>query len=394
MSTAAKNGLRGLRAPDEPGAERRGWDVVRTAYAEREPLPPVRRSRRRIAVIPVPLAAVLAAGVVLSPAGATVGRLITHALGVRHAAPALSSLPSAGRLLVSGPGGTWTAAADGSIRRLGSWPQASWSPHGLYVTVAAGDRLAALDPNGNLRWSIAHPHVSDPRWYSPSGYRVAYLSAGTLRVIGGHGTGDHLVAARVAPVAPAWRPGQAMGPFELAYVSLGNRLVVRDADSGALVWQAALASRPREVMWSGDGRRLVVLGAHSARVYTASGVLTETIRFSPRQTAGDGALSPDGGMLALVVNRDQAVVVRLDSPQHAAHPLLTGSGVQDVSWSPDARWLVVSWPAANQWVFVRVAGAPRVAAVSRITQQFSSQGTERAFPQLEGWCCTARGPAG
>jgi hypothetical protein len=73
--------------------------------------------------------------------------------------------------------------------------------------------------------------------------------------------------------------------------------------------------------------------------------------------------------------------------------LLAGGGVGAVSWSPDGRWLLVAWPAADQWVFVRVAGAPRMAAVSRIAQQFSSKGLAKPFPQLEGWCCTVRGSA-
>ncbi len=218
MTPDAKRALRQFRAPDEGGAERRAWSVLHSTYLERAPGRTSARRRARLAVVPV--LAVIAGGLVLSPAGATVGRFITKALGVRHPAPMLSSLPSAGRILVSGPGGTWTAAADGSIRHLGDWSQASWSPHGLYLAVASGDRLAAVDPRGNVRWAIARPDVSDPRWFSPSGYRIAYLSAGTLRVIGGHGTADHLVAARVADVAPAWRPGYS---FQLAYVTPGNR---------------------------------------------------------------------------------------------------------------------------------------------------------------------------
>jgi hypothetical protein len=73
-----------------------------------------------------------------------------------------------------------------------------------------------------------------------------------------------------------------------------------------------------------------------------------------------------------------------------------------VSWSPNGKWVLVSWPAADQWVFVRAVGSPRVAAVARIAQQFSgnaaatsSAGSAAArFPQLEGWCCTVQGPAG
>src|SRR5690348_12203582 len=196
MTSRARHALREFRAPDEGGAERRAWSVVRDADLERDPAPSRARTPARLALVPV--LAVIAAGLVLSPAGATVGRLITKALGVSHAAPMLSSLPSAGRVLLSGPGGTWTAAADGSLRHLGDWRQASWSPRGLYVAVASTDRLAAVDPHGNVRWAVSRPDVSDPSWFSPSGYRVAYLSTGTLRVIAGDGTGDHLLATRAA----------------------------------------------------------------------------------------------------------------------------------------------------------------------------------------------------
>jgi hypothetical protein len=65
-----------------------------------------------------------------------------------------------------------------------------------------------------------------------------------------------------------------------------------------------------------------------------------------------------------------------------------------VTWSPNGRWLLVSWPAADQWVFVAVAGgAPRIAAISRIKRQFTPRSPLSAFPTVDGWCCTAQGPA-
>jgi hypothetical protein len=75
--------------------------------------------------------------------------------------------------------------------------------------------------------------------------------------------------------------------------------------------------------------------------------------------------------------------------------VLSGAGLGQLAWSPDGRWLLVSWPAADQWVFVRVAGTPRIAAVSRIARQFSIRDAhgEAGFPRIEGWCCTARGDA-
>ena len=393
MSAGTKKQLREFRAPDETGAESRAWDVVRSAYLEREQVVARRRPRWRLAVAPV--AAVMIAALALSPAGASVRRFITRALGEQHAAPALFSLPSSGRILVSGPGGTWTAAADGSTRRLGPWPQASWSPHGLFVVVASGDRLAAVDPHGTVRWALARPAVSDPSWYSPSGYRVAYLSAGTLRVLAGDGTGDRLVATGVAHVAPEWRPGAADGPYELAYVTARGRVVVRDGDTGRVLWSVAPAQAPRELMWSADGRRLLVLSAHEARTYGANGSLIAAVPVPRNAPAGDGALSPDGRTLALVLGGREVVLVSTGSSRPVLRQVLAGAGVRAVNWSPDGHWLLISWPAANQWVFVRVAGAPRVAAVSRIAQQFSGTGAAgRGFPQLDGWCCTAQGSAG
>ena len=383
--------LREFRAPDEVGAEQRAWTVVRAACVKRAPAPTA-KPRLRLALAPA--LALIAAALVLSPAGARVGRIITHALGVAHASRALYSLPTAGRLLLSGAGGTWTAAADGSTRHLGSWPQASWSPRGLYVAVASGDRLAAVDPHGNVQWAIARPQVSDPRWYSPSGYRVAYLSGDTLRVIAGDGTADHLLALHVAHVAPAWRPGASLGPFELAYVTERNQVVVRDGDTAGVLWRALPGARPRELMWSSEGRQLVVVSSHTATIYSANGGRGARIALPGRDTVTDAALSPDGRTLALVLNQDQVVVSATGHRPMAIRQLLATDGLREVSWSPDGRWLVVALPAANQWVFVRVAGAPQVAAVGRIAEQFSTGGAARAFPRLDGWCCTTGGEAG
>ncbi len=390
MKSGAQKRLREFRAPDESGAERRAWGVVHAAYLDRQPAV-ARRRHWRLAVAPA--VAVIIAALALSPAGASVRRLITRALGEQHAAPALFSLPSAGRILISGPGGTWIANADGSTRRLGGWSEASWSPHGLFVAVASGDRLAAVDPHGTVRWTLARPAVSDPRWYSPSGYRVAYLSAGTLRIVDGDGTDDRPLATGVAHVAPAWRPGRPLGPFELAYVSAGGRVVVRDGDTGRILWSRPSAVRPRELMWSADGRRLLALSARTARIYAANGHLISKLALPAATAATDGALSPDGRTLALALGGREVVVADADAAHPAMRQVLGVGGVEQLSWSPDGRWLLVSLPAANQWVFARVSGAPRVQAVSRIVQQFAN-GAARGFPQLEGWCCTAQGSAG
>jgi hypothetical protein len=335
---------------------------------------------------------VLVCALALSPAGATVGRLIDRALGVRHAAPALFSLPATGRLLVSGPGGTWTVGSDGSSRRIGSWTDASWSPHGLYLTVASADELAAVTPHGIPQWTLARPEVRDPRWYPPTGYRVAYLSGHELRVVAGDGTGDHLLAAQVARVAPAWRPAH---PYQLAYLSAAGRLVVRDGDTEVTLWSAKPGVRVRQLTWSADGERLLAVSPETVLVYAARGRLVSTLTAPGDAPIMDGALSPDGHRLALVAGGGSSVVIveRIAARHPVERRVLAGAGLGQVAWSPDGRWVLISWPAANQWVFVRVVGSPRIAAVSRISQQFSA-GAGAHFPRLEGWCCGAAAAPG
>jgi hypothetical protein len=91
---------------------------------------------------------------------------------------------------------------------------------------------------------------------------------------------------------------------------------------------------------------------------------------------------------------EDVAIAKLTSREPMLHPVLSGTGLRQAVWAPDNRWLLISWPAANQWVFVHVGGAPRIAAVSRITQQFTAHSTLPGSPRLEGWCCTARGNAG
>jgi hypothetical protein len=391
----AKRALSRVRAPDETGAEWRAWAVVRSAYRERSPATS-RRISWRFAVLPALV--VVVGAVALSPAGATIARWVKDTLGVPHAAKALFSLPAPGRVLVSGSGGTWIIATDGTARRLGAWPDASWSPHGLYIAAARSDQLAAVDPRGKIVWALARPAVAEPRWYPPSGYRIAYLAGGSLRVVAGDGTDDRRVATGVASVAPAWRPGPLIGPYQLAYATGAGRVVVRDASTGQTVWMARSGLKPegkaRKLVWSANGSRLLALTPTRALLYAQNGRLTATV--APGGPILDGSFSPDGRELALLIGGavDRVEVGSVASGSPSLTPVFSGAGLRQLTWSPNGRWLLVSWPAADQWVFVRVAGRPRIAAVSHIAQQFAARASSvHGFPRLEGWCCQ-RWPTG
>jgi len=61
--------------------------------------------------------------------------------------------------------------------------------------------------------------------------------------------------------------------------------------------------------------------------------------------------------------------------------LFAGAGaVKGLAWSPDARWLLLDWVSANQWLFVR-GPVRRLRAVSNIRAAF---GPDAA---LGSWCC-------
>jgi hypothetical protein len=372
-------------APDEAGAQERAWTVVRAAYADRASAP--RRYRPWIATFPIAL--VLAGTLALTPAGAVVGHWIERTLGIRSHVVRLVSLPAPGQLLVSGPSGTWTLTSNGLRRRVGSWHQASWSPHGLYLAVATNTSLGAVTPDGVARWMLARPDVRDPEWYTPTGYRIAYLSLGDLRIVAGDGSGDHLLAADVAPLAPAWRPGH---PYQIAYITRTGMVTVRDADSGIKLWSVNAPAGAFGLSWSAAGGSLLVLAPHETRVYTPSGRALRSVISPATSPIIDGALSPSGDLLALVRGGDSGALtlINIRQPHQPTQRLLGGTGLQQLQWSPDGRQLLVSWPAADQWIFIRIKGGPHITAISRIAQQFS-QATNTHLPRLEGWCCTPQG---
>jgi hypothetical protein len=107
-----------------------------------------------------------------------------------------------------------------------------------------------------------------------------------------------------------------------------------------------------------------------------------------RRGSRRGHLSPNGAQLALL--EDRAVTVTgLTRSGSSPRVVFTAPGARQLAWSPDNRWILVSWPPADEWVFVHAAGVPRVIAMSRIAEQFGAQRPARGFPSLEGWCCAA-----
>jgi hypothetical protein len=374
-----KHELERIEVPGEHDARGRTWRVVESAFAERQP---IERASHwpRVAAVAVALAALVAAA--LSPPGRAVLDEVREVVGVERAQPALFSLPTAGQLLVTSDAGVWAVQQDGSKRLLGDYREASWSPFGRFVVAARENELAALEPDGDVRWTLSRRGVVSPRWTGiETDTRIAYIDRTGLRVVAGDGTGDRLLVAGFRG-GLAWQPG---GGFVLGLATPRDVRVV-DAVSGRTRWRRARAGVPTKVSWSTDGRRLLVASRRSVSVYEGRGAQSYELGpgAAPLRSA---ALAPSGEGLAFAAaidGRSQLwVVPRIRPDASAARRLFAGAGTfDDVTWTPDERWILVTWPEADQWVFIRANGAG-IRAVSNVSKQFRS----RTFPSVGGWCC-------
>lgn len=377
-----KRELERIEIPGEHEARERSWALVRAAYAEREP---VQRRRGWKPAAAVAVALVALAGL-LSPPGMAVLDQLREVVSVEAEPQPRVTLPTGGRLLVAAQGGTWIVQQDGSRRRLGSYTSATWSPRGLFVAVTARSGLWALDPQGRVRWTLTRRNPIWPRW-SPSGFRIAYLSAAHLRVVAGDGTDDRLVARDAFPNPPAWSP--AVNSHVLAYSDRDGRIHVVDTDRRQERWRSSGGDPAIQLEWSSDGTRLLALGARSLRVFQGNGVLLRTI---PIDGVPAGvAFRPGSRTFALAqrLNGSRGEVTLLPGKRSGrARPIFRGAGAfSQITWSPDGRWLLVPWPSADQLVFVRVGTPPRIVTESEITSYFSPAAPGGVFPTISGWCC-------
>ena len=355
----------------------------------------VRRARAAPAAARRPLAVVAAVLVPVIVAGVAVGapRWVRDVLepGEQRARPALVRVPGGGSLLVQSGGSAWVVSADGGRRRLGAFSGASWSPRGPYVVAWRGRELTALEPGGAVRWSISAPaRVTHAAWSPVDGFRIAYVAGGAVRIVNGDGTGDRPYAA-ARGVTPAWRPDAA---HVLAYVDRRERVNLVAVDSGRRLWRTPRLRGVRQLAWAPGGRRLLAAGGD--QIY----------RLDPRRrrtsyTADDWvpgaadqiehlAVAPRTGRVALVRAADSGRrEVRLALARPRDRLLFTARGpLPGLAWSPDGRRLLVPWPEADQWLFVRPSGG-RTVAGANIARQFMPGATAPAFPDAVQWCCAA-----
>ncbi|HYZ79525.1 MAG TPA: hypothetical protein VE596_19355 [Gaiellaceae bacterium] len=371
--------LRELPLPNEDEAARRSLAVVRAAFAAREPV-----QRRRAYLKPALAIAVVAALVAaaLSPPGrAVLGSLRKTVAGEKRVvATELFALPTGGRLLVNSPRGPWIVQPNGSRRLLGRYRDAAWSPHGLYVVATRANEVVAVDPKGVVKWTLPRRQVRFARWGgSRVDTRVAYLSGSRLHMVAGDGTGDVDLCGEppAARIAPAWQPTPVR---VVAYADARGRVSVIDADTCSLAWRSPPFPEPRALRWSDDGRRLLLVTRDKLAVFGLSRGTPLAVRWMRGVT--DAAFAPRSHELALV-RRGEVLALSADRLRATPRRLFRLTGrIGQIAWSPNGRWLLVTWPDADQFLFVR---GRHIRAVSGISRQFGGG----AFPSIGGWCCTS-----
>ncbi len=384
-------------APEDDGARERSRRVVRAAFAGQHA---VRARRRRWPAVVVVLALLPVA--VGGAAAATtpdrgVGQWVREVFGAgkRDTRPALASVPGGGRLLVTGPGGVWVVSGDGRKRRLGAYDGASWSPRGLFVIAWRGRELTALDPGGRVRWSLPGTGaVASARWGPVDGFRVAYVAGDEVRIVNGDGSADHRYGAARRRVAPAWRPDNT---HVLAYVDGRDRVSVVAVDSRQRQWRSPPMPGVAELAWSPGGRRLLAVGRREVVLFDGSGRRLASRPVPAGVSVRDAHWAPSGEEIALVRRRaGRSEVVLLDAAHglRARVPFKGPGKFGALAWSPSGGRLLVGWPEADQWLFLRPRGGGRLSAVANIARQFEPGADDPAFPRAVEWCCRSAPPAG
>ena len=371
---------RALREAPLPGEGAARERARRTVLAAHTAVP--RRTRPGAATVITAIVIAVAGTGALSRPGQAVAEWVGRQLEAVHPAKPKAppppkrqlglDLPAPGRLLVASDRGLWTVAGDGARKRLGDWTTGSWSPHAKHIVVASGRTLAAIRPDGTVRWRHSLPaQVADPRW-SPNGFHVAYRAGARMHVIWGNGINDATLHGRAANAAPAWQPN---APRTLAWARADGTVIVQDAYTGLVLWRHQ-GGPVRHLSWSADGRRLLIAGTRHGAIYTLNGP-AKPLRLAPRETLAAAEFAPTGGRLALAIESHGVTRVQLRGAKAALSQ--APEQLRSLTWSPDGRWLVAGWKSGRAYLIG--AHGPDVRGLDDVPKRLG--GGVRTL----GWCC-------
>ncbi len=411
--------LRDLRAPEEAAARSRTHHAVTLAalraQQDQETETETQRDssaagrlRARLPRDPRPaivaLVAALLAGLMLSPAGASVRGWIQEAIGPEPTTRSVPlKLPAEGSILTVNDGGAWVASQNGSIRRLGDYSQTTFSPRGLNYAVADGRELAAVNAEGDLQWKLLAPgRVADPAW-APSGIRIAYRAGPDLRLIDGDGENDRLFAPNAGAAAGSvWRTdveGETARDV-LAWLGRDGDIRIADVLSSAEPTTIQPAGMVRALTWLTDGR-LVVAGDRELAVYSVAGTRESALPLPRGGRVTDIAADPSDQRVALARSTGRAgggselLLARVEAGKQRQRVLFSGPGlIVGVAFAPDGSWVGFGWPPADSWLFARPQENTKLLKGIHAAPEISGRFSEGAdallgpgFPEVIDWCC-------
>jgi hypothetical protein len=127
-----------------------------------------------------------------------------------------------------------------------------------------------------------------------------------------------------------------------------------------------------------------------------NGSIRRVIRMPAGARVRSVSFAHRGQKLAVVTRtlngRARAFLVSAAATRGRPQELFAGAGrFEQPQWSPDDRWVLLGWPTADQWLFLRAARVSSIRAVGAIAKQFSSDPRRTSFPRLSGWCCSTDG---
>jgi hypothetical protein len=156
-----------------------------------------------------------------------------------------------------------------------------------------------------------------------------------------------------------------------------------------VLWRSQPLGGPavETVEWSADGRRLLAGSSRSIRVFDHRGQLVREMPMRAGTFALGAEFAPTGHVFALrarsvagaAAARSQVLLVNADRAMRPRQLFIGRGAFGDVAWSPNGHWLLVDWIGADQWLFIRIRGVPKIRPVSNIRGQFGSA------PHLLDW---------
>jgi Tol biopolymer transport system component len=271
-----------------------------------------------------------------------------------------------GRIAVEGDGDVVVVGAkSGHKHEVAVFVQSApaWSPDGREVAYAANGAIRATRVESRkerMIVRIGRAFSVGPSW-SPDGRRLAfaihgaYGGAAWLVVVGRDGRKRHTLDASAGSYqVPQWSPDGRRIAYLRDSGDFSAVWIVRPDGGGRRLLRRGVFDYPDSLSWSPDGDRIAFVGLAGGNDTRAALVVARANGTQPRvvadaggepdqATVGSVRWSPAGGRIAFLrwgqdAETEDALCV-VDPQGRRERLLVRAPYIDDVTWSPDGRWL-------------------------------------------------------